>query len=782
MDSEERDSILDSLGITFEFAKKIRIGLSDRTLGLQIPGRRWKAGLLIRSRLLEFGILRESGHEEFRGCAVVPIIMGGQVRSIYGRRLDRSRIELWASGLPGTLFEIVGSSDGTRALVTNSVPSGICLASAIDCSNGEESPFLVFAPGSAKGFEKRAAKELAKRFEHVTVFGRDGAILAEQFQRLGLLVSIAGEEFDVVKTIIDSTDARGVVDAWLGSAVSFVKVDAQVPDEEQNPLEVAKPITTVTPGRDEAFVVSGPRSWRIRGAMTRSNVEGDRLSVGLSVSDRTSGRFHLDTLDLYTARLRRQFLDTAATELRVDREVLNAEMAEVLFCAEARRDGGLDDALTSVEMSGSERELAMRWLENPDLFVQLQSDLSSLGVVGEATNLLLCYLATISRKCERPLGVVVQASSAGGKSTLVDAICSLVPREDLVSLSAITSQALYYLGGTGLQYKVLSVAEERGALRATYPLKLLLSEGRIAIASTGKDQATGRLMTKNYETSGPVAVLMTTTAASIDPELENRLIVIGVSEEREQTEAIISAQIRGVSLEGILARHDKGELSSLHANIQRLLVPMTVVIGNFDHEFPSTSTRHRRDHAKLLSIISSVALLHQFQRERHTTSLGESNITYIEATEEDIACGLALAEALTARSEDSLSPQASRLLEVIRVETRKVNGDRFTLEEVQFTRRQLRELLGWTVTQVRAACDSLVAMEYLRVSGSGRGRSRTYRLLDDLKPSESAVNSESVSEAIGEASKLVKLVGLTVGIDDEGMQSDSYMTIPGETP
>ena len=75
MDSEERDSILDSLGITFEFAKKIRIGLSDRTLGLQIPGRRWKAGLLIRSRLLEFGILRESGHEEFRGCAVVPIIM-----------------------------------------------------------------------------------------------------------------------------------------------------------------------------------------------------------------------------------------------------------------------------------------------------------------------------------------------------------------------------------------------------------------------------------------------------------------------------------------------------------------------------------------------------------------------------------------------------------------------------------------------------------------------------------------------------------------------------------
>jgi len=151
-------------------------------------------------------------------------------------------------------------------------------------------------------------------------------------------------------------------------------------------------------------------------------------------------------------------------------------------------------------------------------------------------------------------------------------------------------------------------------------------------------------------------------------------------------------------------------------------------------------------------------------KRTHTTSLGESNITYIEATEEDIACGLALAEALTARSEDSLSPQASRLLEVIRVKLEKLTVTVSRWKECN-SRGQLRELLGWTVTQVRAACDSLVAMEYLRVSGSGRGRSRTYRLLDDLKPSESAVNSESFgsnwrSVEVGEVGGLD--VGLTM--------------------
>jgi len=176
-------------------------------------------------------------------------------------------------------------------------------------------------------------------------------------------------------------------------------------------------------------------------------------------------------------------------------------MAEVLFCAEARRDGGLDDALTSVEMSGSERELAMRWLENPDLFVQLQSDLSSLGVVVKPQT---CCSATWRRyrgNVNDHLGSGA-GKFAGGKSTLVDAICSLVPAKTWCHFRQ-SLRKLFITWEHGLQYKVLSVAEERGALRATYPLKLLLSEGRIAIASTGKDQATGRLMTKNYELQDP---------------------------------------------------------------------------------------------------------------------------------------------------------------------------------------------------------------------------------------------------------------------------------------
>jgi hypothetical protein len=46
------------------------------------------------------------------------------------------------------------------------------------------------------------------------------------------------------------------------------------------------------------------------------------------------------------------------------------------------------------------------------------------------------------------------------------------------------------MGEGDLAHKVLAVAEEEGAERAAYALKLLQSEGSLSIASTGKDNST----------------------------------------------------------------------------------------------------------------------------------------------------------------------------------------------------------------------------------------------------------------------------------------------------
>ena len=79
-----------------------------------------------------------------------------------------------------------------------------------------------------------------------------------------------------------------------------------------------------------------------------------------------------------------------------------------------------------------------------------------------------------------------------------------------------------------LKNKILAIAEEEGASNASYSLKLLQSEGEITMASTGKDDSTGNLETKEYKVQGPVMLFLTTTAIDIDEELMNRCLrVVG---------------------------------------------------------------------------------------------------------------------------------------------------------------------------------------------------------------------------------------------------------------
>lgn len=160
----------------------------------------------------------------------------------------------------------------------------------------------------------------------------------------------------------------------------------------------------------ELHVVFSPRRWRVRGA--DRNKTPDTLRVALAVTDERSGGFHLDTLDLCVAKARGAFVDAAVAELHTDRPGLVRELAEVLFATEAAV-AARDAAGAIPEMSDAEREEGLALLDDPDLADRVVTDLGALGVVGEETNLLVAYLATISRMAERPFGVVVQSHRGG---------------------------------------------------------------------------------------------------------------------------------------------------------------------------------------------------------------------------------------------------------------------------------------------------------------------------------------------------------------------------------
>ena len=313
---------------------------------------------------------------------------------------------------------------------------------------------------------------------------------------------------------------------------------------------------------DEIIITRDDRRYRIRGLA--KNLSPEVMKVNLLVS--RQDEFHVDTLDLQTDRQRAAFIKRAAQELSIKEDVIRKDVGRVFLKLEQLQAEqirkALEPAKPEVHISDEERGEALALLKDPKLLDRILEDFDHCGLVGEETNKLIGYLAAVSRQLEAPLAVLVQSSSAAGKSSLMDAVLAFVPEEERIQYSAMTGQSLYYMGEMDLKHKVLAIVEEEGASRAAYALKLLQSEGELSIASTGKDPATGKLVTHQYRVEGPVMMFLTTTAIDIDEELLNRCLVLSVNEDREQTQAIHRLQREQQTLEGLLKRPGAAAISS----------------------------------------------------------------------------------------------------------------------------------------------------------------------------------------------------------------------------
>ena len=504
------------------------------------------------------------------------------------------------------------------------------------------------------------------------------------------------------------------------------------------------PTGAVVPVRDVPVEVSGEtvyvslgeRRYRILGLA--KNLAPGVLRVNVMVTGtnvRGETRLHVDTLDLYAARLRAIFAKQAAKELGHKEESIERELATLVLKLEDLQHEWMEKTLKpqeeKIEMTAQDKSAALEFLRDPRLLERILADFERCGVVGEETNKLVSYLAVVSRLLEAPLAVLVQSSSAAGKSAIMEAVLAMLPEEQRVQYSAMTGQSLFYMGETDLKNKVLAIVEEEGASRAAYALKLLQSEGALSIASTGKDGTTGRLLTHHYRVEGPVMLFLTTTAIDLDEELQNRCLVLAVDEGRAQTQAIHKKQREAQTIEGLLAKREREEILRVHQNAQRLIKPLFVA-NPYAREltFLDSQTRTRRDHMKYLALIRAIALLHQHQRERKTATHHGQALEYIEVTLDDIATANRLAHEVLGRSLDELPPQTRRLLllvdEMVSAECERQKIER---ADFRFSRRDVRQHTKWGDTQLRVHLRRLEELEYLLVHRGGRGQSFVYELL-----------------------------------------------------
>ncbi len=775
--SPEALNYLESRGLgDRELIERFKLGYANRTLGYRLPRKKTKDGDRLRGQLEAVGIYRESGHEHLNGSLVVPIFnREGDVVEVYGRKL----LDSLRKGTPKHLY-LPGPHAGVwNAEGLENQKEVILCEALIDAMtfwvNGYRN---VTASYGTSGFTDDHVQHFKRcGVERVLIaYDRDDAgnqaaeHLAKQLTGEGLdcfRIELP-KGMDVNEYALQVTPAQkslGLVirkAVWLGTGKALERqldIESQTgqpatlePGHTDRPspsLAAKPPAPNITPPAEavpeapktditaevsehDITLAFGDRRYRIRGLGKNKSVEVLKVNVLASCGD----GLHVDTFDLYSAKHRQHFIKLAALELEVEENTLKKDLGKVLLKLEELQEKQLDNDKEPAKqpslLSDEEQQHALELLRDPDLLNRILADFERGGVVGEETNKLVGYLAAGSRKLDKPLAVIIQSTSAAGKSSLMEAVLNLIPEEERVQFSAMTGQSLFYMGETNLKHKILAIAEEEGASQASYALKLLQSEGEITIASTGKDDSTGNLVTREYRVEGPVMLFLTTTAIDIDEELLNRCVVLTVNESREQTRLIHEAQRQRRTLAGLQAKLEKDSLTTLHRNAQRLLRPLAVINPYADQlTFLDDKTRTRRDHEKYLTLIDSIALLHQYQREIKTVNSNGKTIEYLEVQLSDIDTANRLAHDALGRTLDELPPQTRKLLKLIQQMVKEAcDKEKLEQKNYRFSRRDVRETVQWSDTALKVHVARLVEMEYL-LAHRGRAGRYDYELLFD---------------------------------------------------
>ena len=770
-----------------ELIDHFQLGFANRTLGYRLPARNRQTGAELRGRLERLGLLRASGHEHFNGALVIPILdEAGQVVELYGRRLtDHARPgtprHLYLPGPLRGVFNAQALADAPEIILCEALLDALTFWAAgyrhVTASYGVEG----FTAEHLATLQRLGIARVVIAYDADEAGDRAALALAHELAPHGiacarlvfprgldanayaLTVSSPAEAFG---TLLEAAMAIGPSPAPRSSRsitrpssdAGSTLVTSPLPSPQENPVTVEPALSLAAdpasvadaadvastpeassvpappgPSADELSVTLGDREYRVRGL--GRNLSYDSLKVTLRVA--WGARLYLDTLDLYAARQRAGFVRQAAEELELAPEVLKGDLATLLLSCEQRQDQLIREALTpkpkTVELTDTERAAGLELLTDPHLLDRIVADVARCGLVGETTNTLVGYLAAVSRKLDEPLAVLIQSASAAGKTALMDALLAMIPADERVTYSAVTGQALFYLGETDLAHKLLAIAEDEGVSRAGYALKLLQSEGVLTIASTGKDPTTGRLTTQTYRVQGPVMLLLTTTAPELDEELRNRCLVLTVDEDRAQTRAIHRQQRERQTLAGLLAERDRARVRKLHQDAQRLLRPL-LVVNPYARAltFRDDRTRTRRDHLKYLTLIRALALLHQYQRPLKTVMHQGERVEYVEVTVDDIAVANRLAHEVLGRSLDELAPQTRRLLGLLDAMVGEVcERQALARAAYRFTRRDVRRFTGWSDFQVRTHLDRLITLEYVLVHRGSRGQGFVYELLYD---------------------------------------------------
>ncbi len=715
-------------------------GYSDGALVRLLP----KAGEL-HDALRTFGLLNEADEETLLGRVIVPVYAaGGVINGFCGVRPgsgavpDECVVPATAAGL---VRGGLAKSD-RRLFATNHVLDAFALWQA-----GFMNVVMV-AGGSAAAAELQPVVRESNCREVYVCPSNDtaGKLAAKRLKQV-----LRKDETASVAVVQWPLGTEGAHDFFQRHQVAeFEALLPKPPPQAEPGTQTPSPCITEKPdGLDACF---DGRRYELR-AIQKPGPSRLKATVRTIGED---GRFVVETVDFYYSRSRRGIMAESARLLNQSLDTVQEDFSRLTAALEEYVQRQTPDGQLLAQTSKPEDQVeGLKLGRAPDLIGEIIRDIGRLGLIGEDTNKLLAYLVMTSRKLAEPLALLIVSGSGAGKSHLQDTVLSLCPEEDLVKLTSLTDQALFYRGADSLRHKVLALEESAGAKGADYAIRNLLSARKLVIETTVKNALTGRLETQVNTVHGPTAVFQTTTSPHTDAETRSRFILVSVDESAAQTRAILERQRQAHTLAGLHHQRDRERILRRHHAFQRLLRQLPV-INPFEPllSYPAEHLLVRRDQPKYLQLILAVAFLHQLQRPlRHDPALGD----YFEATLNDVAIANELAHQVFGNSLTDLSQPGRDLLEHIQdfMRNKAASG---ADDKDTFSRRELREAIHWGDTRLRIHLKELVELEYVAALSGRFGVAYRYRLLS--RPSQNAGRFLAGLKSVEQLRSEARLAGL----------------------
>ena len=385
-------------------------------------------------------------------------------------------------------------------------------------------------------------------------------------------------------------------------------------------------------------------------------------------------------------------------------------------------------------MTPAEEEAAKQTLRERDYLTDiLLIALEAMGIKGERNNKILIAIAAISRLDKYPVHILVVAGPGTGKSKLQQVILSLLPEEAVFRLSRSTENVLYYMEPNALKNKIISIDETEGAASGNfYSYRTLMSEGRLEILYTGKDE-TGKFRAQNNVVEGPAVIFFATTnAEKIDEETRSRQLNLYGDESEEQTGRVVDSIFEADNTEsGDEIAASSPHIVKLHQNMHSVILPIKVYIPKELKEHVMQFGNHlqaRRNARMYGSALRSIVRSRQYQKEIFTNERGEQ---YIKADTSDVKLANELLEPVFADQSADLSGPIKSFYEKIRQYVDEHRGKE-KRTEFKFSAKEIRIYLKMKSSRCYEMLTILVRMEYLaRIKNFHKNEGDKYRLIEE---------------------------------------------------